>query len=412
MRWLFLVASILVQIGLSSVPADAGQRVALVFGNSDYQNAPRLTNPVNDASDVAAAFERLGFSVRLIENGTYDTMRRGLRDFAEQAQGADVAVVYFAGHGIEIRDENWLIPVDAELHTDVSASEEAIGLTSLMPIVSSARKLGLVILDSCRDNPFGRQMLMSQSSRTLSARGLVAVEPPNSVLVVFAAKHGTTAEDGAGRNSPFTSALLRNLEVPGLEINYLFRNIHDDVYNATQQHQEPYVYGTLSREPIYLKPAANSAVASLIPPQPVTQPAVVQPPVAQQPAIQQPEMQAVTPPPAPAAAPPAAAPLPPNLAAMAGHWTWHADCALLFYDGTQEQEVYPDGRYVAHRSDGETVEGRVTGTSVTGVHKVDGGIQRGVSKLTIAANGHNRLEGTFTDSRLPFGSCRYRAVRS
>jgi caspase domain-containing protein len=392
MRWLFLVASILVQIGLSSAPADAGQRVALVFGNSDYQNAPRLTNPVNDASDVAAAFERLGFSVRLIKNGTYDTMRRGLRDFAEQTQGADVAVVYFAGHGIEIRDENWLIPVDAELHTDVSASEEAIGLTSLMPIVSSARKLGLVILDSCRDNPFGRQMLMSQSSRALSARGLVAVEPPNSVLVVFAAKHGTTAEDGAGRNSPFTSALLRNLEVPGLEINYLFRNIHDDVYNATQQHQEPYVYGTLSREPIYLKPATNNAVASLVAPQP---------PVAQQPAIQ-----AVTTPPAPAA------PLPANLAAMAGHWTWHADCALLFYDGTQEQEVYPDGRYVAHRSDGETVEGRVTGNSVTGVHKVDGGVQRGVSKLTIAANGHNRLEGTFTDSRLPFGSCRYRAVRS
>jgi len=135
-----------------------------------------------------------------------------LRDFAEQAQGADVAVVYFAGHGIEIRDENWLIPVDAELHTDASASEEAIGLTSLMPIVSNARKLGLVILDSCRDNPFGRQMQLSQSSRALSARGLVAVEPPNSVLVVFAAKHGTTAEDGAGRNSPFTSALLRNLE--------------------------------------------------------------------------------------------------------------------------------------------------------------------------------------------------------
>jgi hypothetical protein len=111
---------------------------------------------------------------------------------------------------------------------------------------------------------------MSQPGRAVAPRGLVAVEPPNSVLVAFAAKHGTTADDGSGRNSPFTTALLHNLETPGLEINYLFRNVHDEVYNATRHQQEPYIYGTLSKEPIYLKtpllpqaasPAAEAAQA-------------------------------------------------------------------------------------------------------------------------------------------------------
>ena len=261
MRRLLLLAIVLWQSFFLVVRAEAAERVALVFGNSDYQNAPQLPNPANDASDVAAAFERLGFTVKLIRNGTFDVMRRGLLEFAQQTQGADIAVLFFAGHGLEIRDENWLIPVDAELRMDVSASQEAVGLGSIMPIVSKARKLGLVILDACRDNPFGRQMQMSQTGRALASRGLLPIEPPNSVLVAFAAKHGTTADDGFGRNSPFTTALLHNLEVPGLEINYLFRNVHDEVYGATQERQEPYVYGTLSREPIYLKTPAQETTS-------------------------------------------------------------------------------------------------------------------------------------------------------
>ena len=178
MRRLLLLAIVLWQSFFLVVRAEAAERVALVFGNSDYQNAPQLPNPANDASDVAAAFERLGFTVKLIRNGTFDVMRRGLLEFAQQTQGADIAVLFFAGHGLEIRDENWLIPVDAELRMDVSASQEAVGLGSIMPIVSKARKLGLVILDACRDNPFGRQMQMSQTGRALASRGLLPIEPP------------------------------------------------------------------------------------------------------------------------------------------------------------------------------------------------------------------------------------------
>ena len=112
----------------SATQATAAERFALVIGNSEYQNAPRLPNPINDARDVATAFERLGFSVKLLSNGTFDTMRRALLEFADQAQAAEIAVVFFAGHGIEIRDENWLIPVDAEMKMDISAGQEAVSL--------------------------------------------------------------------------------------------------------------------------------------------------------------------------------------------------------------------------------------------------------------------------------------------
>ena len=135
-----IVALIAFWLGcLINSQAEAAERVALIFGNSNYQNAPRLPNPINDATDVASAFERLGFSVTLVKNGTFDSMRRALLDFAQQAQSADIAVLYFAGHGMEIRDENWLIPIDAELRLDVAASQEAVALASIMPMVSRAR---------------------------------------------------------------------------------------------------------------------------------------------------------------------------------------------------------------------------------------------------------------------------------
>ena len=156
----------------SAAQAAAAGRFALVIGNGDYQNAPRLANPVNDARDVAAAFERLGFSVKLLGNGTFDAMRRALLEFAPQAQAAEIAVVFFAGHGMEIRDENWLIPVDAEMKMDIATGQEAVSLGSILPIVSRARKLGLVMLDACRDNPFSKQLQMSQPSSTwIATRG-------------------------------------------------------------------------------------------------------------------------------------------------------------------------------------------------------------------------------------------------
>jgi hypothetical protein len=244
--------------------ARAETRVALVIGNGGYRHAPALANPANDAADVAASLERLHFSVHRLINASYDDMRRTLLEFGHEARRADIAIVFYAGHGMEIAGENWLIPVDAVLKADTDIEQEAISLRSVTIEVSGAAKLGLVSLDACRDNPFAAHMQRTAQLRSAVPRGLVRVEPSGSVLVAYAAKDGTTAADGNARNSPFTAALLRYIETPGLEVNFLFRDVHDDVLTATEQRQEPYVYGALSKDPIFLASlpaAANAPIA-------------------------------------------------------------------------------------------------------------------------------------------------------
>jgi uncharacterized caspase-like protein len=193
---------------LGAVTAGHAQgRVALVIGNSAYRHAPMLPNPTHDAGDMAAALGRLGFSVNKIDDADFNTMRLALLDLGRQARGAEMAVVYYAGHGMEVGGENWLIPVDAQLKTDLDAEGEAIGLKTATLAVTGASKLGLVMLDACRENPFATTMQRTTRTRAV-ARGLSRVEPTGNVLVAYAAKDGTTADDGAGRNSPFTAALL------------------------------------------------------------------------------------------------------------------------------------------------------------------------------------------------------------
>ncbi len=237
--------------------ARAETRIALVIGNSAYQNAPVLGNPRPDADALAASMERLGFSVSKVVDANFDSLRRALLNFGREARTADMAVVYYSGHGLEMNGENWLIPVDAELKNDIDVDNEAISLHSLMQTVSSAKTLGLIILDSCRQNPFLAKMQRSGQTRAVE-RGLARIEPNTNVLVAFAAKDGTTADDGSGDHSPFTQALLNNIEIPGLEINFLFRNVRDDVLDETHETQEPFLYGSLSQDEIYLKPAADA----------------------------------------------------------------------------------------------------------------------------------------------------------
>ncbi len=259
-------------LAVIAIVAGAGiaeaRRVALVIGNNAYKNVSPLENPGNDANDVAVTFERLGFEVLKVKDGTFDGMRRGLLDFARRARGSEIAIVFFAGHGMEVGGENYLIPIDAELKADVDVDHEAIALKTITPLVENASRLGLVILDACRNNPFASRMARTVRTRSVS-RGLAAVEPSGNVLIAFAAREGTTAADGQGRNSPFTASLLKHLETPGLEINFLFRNVRDDVIETTRRGQLPFVYGSLSREAIYLKAAL-----------PVVPPPVVQGPAA------------------------------------------------------------------------------------------------------------------------------------
>lgn len=241
--------------------AQAQNRVALIIGNGDYQNAPPLPTTLNDAADIAQSFEHLGFATTRLFNASYEDFRQAIRRFNELSQNADIAVVYFGGHGLAVGAENWLLPVDAELRTDLDVAEEAIALKSLMQSVGRASVLGLVILDASRSNPFAARMQRTAQSRSVD-RGLARVEPGQNVLVAYAAKDGTTNEDRGGRNSPYAAALLRHLESPGLDVNFMFRKVRDDVLSHTNRRQQPFVYGSLPNNPIYLREPSISIPAA------------------------------------------------------------------------------------------------------------------------------------------------------
>ena len=195
-------------------PVWASQRVALVIGNAAYEHAPGLANPLNDAGDLGAALGRLGFKVTRLDNAGYDKMRRGLRAFTRAASTAEVALVFYAGHGIEVDKRNFLIPVDARLQSDREVEFETVSLDLVSRAVEGASGLGLVILDACRDNPFAAAMKRSGAKRSIG-RGLARVEPSGETLVAYAAKGGSVAADGRGRNSPYTTALLAHVEERG-----------------------------------------------------------------------------------------------------------------------------------------------------------------------------------------------------
>jgi uncharacterized caspase-like protein len=176
-----------------------------------------------------------------------------LKDFSAMADSAEWAVIYYAGHGIELGGNNYLVPVDAKFASDRDVSLEAVTLEQVLQSVEGASKLRLVILDACRDNPFAQKMIRSSGSRSIG-KGLGNIEPEGTTLVAYAAKHGQTAEDGSGRNSPYASALIRNIQTPGIEINQVFRRVHDEVMNATGKRQQPFTYGALPSEPFFFKP--------------------------------------------------------------------------------------------------------------------------------------------------------------
>src|SRR5215813_6162328 len=177
-------------------PALADKRVALVLGNSAYQNVPPLTNPVNDAALMADTFKKAGFDlVELKQNLSAQETRRVLRDFADKSNDADIAVIYYAGHGIEVDGSNYLVPVDAKLERDSDVYDEAFSLDRVLLAVEPAKRLRLVILDACRDNPFDKTMKRTMAARGIG-RGLAKIEPasPNT-LIAYSARAGSTAQD-------------------------------------------------------------------------------------------------------------------------------------------------------------------------------------------------------------------------
>jgi len=227
-------------------PAGAtGRRVALVIGNGAYKNVHALPNPPRDAKMIANVLRDVGFqTVISVSDLSRDKFFEALQTFATEAENADWAVVYYAGHGFEIGGVNYLVPVDAKLAADRDAETQAVALEQVIAAVGAARKVRLVMLDACRDNPFAPAMQRTLSLKLVD-KGFSNIEPGAGFMVVYAAKHGETALDGdGGADSPFATALAREIKVPKVEIRKLFDIVRDDVWSATKHEQQPFSYGS------------------------------------------------------------------------------------------------------------------------------------------------------------------------
>ncbi|MDB2423935.1 caspase family protein, partial [Paracoccaceae bacterium] len=227
-------------------------RKALVIGNANYINESRLKNPINDARAIASKLEKLGFDVVFEQNLGRRKFLKAIDEFRNELIDSDISLFYFAGHGIELNKENYLIPVDAELDSITAIKYDAIALDDAIEASLKARKLSMVLIDACRDNRFLSEMKLA--SRSLQ-RGLTIVETRpgrKNQIISFAAESGKVALDGTGRNSPYARALIGLLDEPNLEVGKLFRLLGDRVYNLTGGQQTSVTRNNLSGEDIYL----------------------------------------------------------------------------------------------------------------------------------------------------------------
>ena len=247
-RPLVVAALALVILAVPGVVLADG-RVALVVGNSTYAHIGRLPNPDNDARDMSAALRRLGFEVTIELDADRVELTEALRQFTRQSARADVSLVFYAGHGIEMDGINYLVPVDARLERDVDVRFETVTVDDLL-VSTTGASLRLVILDACRNNPLARSMQRTAATRTVSGGSFADLNEDllgDETLVAYAAAAGTTAADGRGRNSPYTAALLSHLETP-LEIGLLFRRVRAQVLASTNGAQRPHEYHSLVSE--------------------------------------------------------------------------------------------------------------------------------------------------------------------
>ncbi|MGO9005157.1 MAG: caspase domain-containing protein [Beijerinckiaceae bacterium] len=257
--WAFALCAVFLCLSASD-PALAGRRVALVIGNSAYRNAAALPNTINDAKAMATLLKNAGFDfVDLRQDLGVLEFKRAVRGFMNEATTADIAVVYYAGHGIMSGNTNYLIPTDAKLATDYDAEDEAVSLDRVISALQPARQLRLVILDACRENPFVHSM-----QRTVSLRGIVpglaTIDPASmgaDTVIAYAAKAGSYSYDGDGQNSPFTTALLKFIAEPGLDIRIALGKVRDEVLRMTNNTQEPIVFSSLGGKSISLVSAPD-----------------------------------------------------------------------------------------------------------------------------------------------------------
>ena len=257
MRSHLLAATIaLTLVAVPHVAAHAGGRVALVIGMSGYRHAPALKNPANDAKDMSTALRELGFTVTEAADLDKRALDEAVRTFAHRIAGADAALVFFGGHGLQVAGQNYLLPIDAKLESERDLDFETVRLEFILRQMESGRngKVSIVMLDACRDNPLARNLARSVRSDAFP-RGLAAVQSGAGMFVAFSTQPGNVAYDGQGRNSPFAAALLRNIRTGSRGLNALMIDVRKDVMAATGGRQVPWEHSALTEDFRFRSPA-------------------------------------------------------------------------------------------------------------------------------------------------------------
>ena len=258
----FLILFLMLAAISTSGQARAEKRIALVIGNGAYQNTAPLNNPSNDANDISAVLQRLGFDVTEGRDLDKRAMERLIREFGVKLAGADVALFFYAGHGLQVGGQNYLVPTDAKLASEADIDFEGLALSLVMRQMEREAKTSLVLLDACRDNPLARNLARAMGSTRTSqvGQGLAEVRTGVGTLIAFSTQPGYVALDGAGRNSPYAEALLRHLEVPGSDVSGVLVEVRNDVLKATGGKQVPWEHTSLTGQ-VYLKggPAPTAA---------------------------------------------------------------------------------------------------------------------------------------------------------
>ena len=256
MKPIAVALALLLLLLLSGMPLQAeGKKVALVIGNSSYVHTPRLENPKNDAADVSVALKKLGFVV--VEGRDLDkaAMDRTIRDFAGALNGAHVGLFFYAGHGLQVGGQNYLVPIDAKLSTASAVDFEMVRLELVHRTMEREANTNILIMDACRDNPLARNLARALGTRsTQIGRGLASVESGEGTLISFSTQPGNVALDGTGRNSPFAAALLKHIGTPGDDLPSILINVRNDVMQATDRRQVPWEHSALTAKFYFIPP--------------------------------------------------------------------------------------------------------------------------------------------------------------
>src|SRR5919106_2870895 len=246
--WCLLIGTV-----VTALPATAAKRVALVIGNSAYQNAPFLPNPINDARAVADVLRRLDFVVLEAVDQDEAGMQELLGQFHGELQDADASLFFYAGHGLQVRGQNFLVPVDAALESEVDLPFEAVSVNVVLDLMEQTTPLRLLFLDACRDNPLARSL--SSVARGGVGRGLARMDNRAGTLIAFATEPDKVALDGDGEHSPFALALLEHIETPGLEVRQMLSRVRATVIANTDGEQLPLDTSALVKDFYFIPPA-------------------------------------------------------------------------------------------------------------------------------------------------------------